>query len=432
MITNTLHWCRAVAVLLLGNTTFMFAQTYPAAEALPSVSELPDLLVCRDGTQVKNADDWFQRRRPELKDMIQHYMYGFPPAESVAVTAQVVRTDSAALNGRAVLREITLSLGPEGKGRIELLLITPAQSKGKVPVFVGLNFNGNHAVLPDPNIALPKSWMRENKPGVVNHRATDAGRGTEVDGWPAALLVERGYALATAYYGDIDPDKPDPSDGVQSLYYRAGQTAPADHEWGSVAAWAWGLSRMIDYLVTLDEIDATRVAAIGHSRLGKTALLAAALDERIAIACPHQSGTGGCAASRFNDQETIERIQRAFPHWFCGNFRQFAGREEKIPFDQHAVMALVAPRAIFDTEGLQDKWANFDNSLRSLRGAHPVYQLLGLRGLAAGGPLEQDTTFTAANLGELVQYRRDAKHALTSDYWKRILDYADHWYARAK
>jgi hypothetical protein len=393
---------------------------------------MPDLLTMQDGTKVLTADDWFQKRRPELKNLIQHYMYGFPPVASETVTAEIVRTDHQSLQGKAVLQEIALRFGPQSKGQINLLLIKPAKPKGKTPVWVGLNFNGNHTVLADPKIALPTSWMRDSKPGVVNNRATEAGRGTETDGWPAELLVDRGYALATAYYGDIDPDKPDWSDGVHSIYYKPGQTKPAANEWGSVAAWAWGLSRMIDYLVSREEFDHAKIAAIGHSRLGKTALLAGALDERIAIVCPHQSGTGGCALSRDNNQETVERINRVFPHWFCGNFQAFGNHEDKIPFDQHAVMALCAPRAILDTEGLQDKWANYDNSFRSLQGAHKVYEFLGKKGLKAGRPVEQDEPFSDANFGELVQYRRDSKHVLSSDYWKRILDFSDRWYGAAR
>jgi hypothetical protein len=420
-----------LAYVLLGTAT-MFAQSFPAFEQLPESKLPPDPLRYASGELVKTPEEWFQKRRPELIKLVQHYMYGSPPVASEKVTAEVVRVDKQALGGKAILREVTLLFGPENKGRINLLLITPAQAKGKIPVFTGLNFNGNHAVLPDPLITLPTAWMRNEKAAVQNNRATDAGRGTEVDGWSAQLLVERGYGLATAYYGDIDPDKPDWTDGVQALYYKAGQTEPAAHEWGSVAAWAWGLSRIADYLTTCEDLDAKRIGVIGHSRLGKTALLAGALDERFAIVCPHQSGTGGAALSRDNNQETVERINKVFPHWFNKNFHAFGGNEAKIPFDQHTVMALCAPRPILDTEGDQDKWANYDNSLRSIQAADGVYKFLGKRGFKAGKPVVQDEPFTAENFGELVQYRRDSKHVLSSDYWKRILDFADRYYAEAK
>jgi dienelactone hydrolase len=406
------------------------AEDFPRFEDLPVIQELPDPLKMRDGTPVKTAEDWFHKRRPELKGLIQHYMYGVPPAKPDNLHAKVERTDHHALKGKAVVEEVTLTFGPHGKGRINLLLVRPSQAKGKSPAFVGLNFNGNHTVLADPLVAIPNVWMR----GTPDNKASEKDRGKEVDVWCAEQLVDRGYTLATAYYGDIDPDKDkdheDWSDGVHPLYYRAGQTRPEPSEWGSIAAWAWGLSRMIDYLATRDDVDPHRIAAIGHSRLGKTALLAGAMDERIAIVCPHQSGTGGCALSRDNDQETVKRINTSFPHWFNGNFKQFNDHEERIPFDQHCLMALCAPRPIFDTEGIQDKWANYDAGLRALKAADPVYKLLRKPGLKADRPIEQDEKITADNAGGLNQYRRDEKHVLNDGYWGKILDFADFWYAR--
>jgi hypothetical protein len=406
-------------------------QDFPTFEQLPSNKELPDPLILSDGTRVTTPDQWFQQRRPELKAQIAHYMYGVAPPAPQNLRAEVVRTDNEALGGKAVLQEITLTFGPEQRGRINLLLIVPKARQGRVPVFAGLNFNGNHTVVNDPKIALPTGWVRE-QPGSKSNQATEENRGSEVDIWAADLLVDRGYALATAYYGDIDPDKHDWSDGVHPLYYKPGQTEPAANEWGSIAAWAWGLSRIVDHLTTRDEIDPRRIAAIGHSRLGKTALYAGATDERIAIVCPHQSGTGGCALSRDNDQETVERINKVFPHWFNDNFVSFGNHEEKLPFDQHSLMALCAPRPIFDTEGLQDKWANYHASLRSLQGADAVYRLVGQRGFKLGRPLEQDEKITAENIGGLNQYRRDETHVLNRGYWNAILDFADLWYAQAK
>jgi hypothetical protein len=415
--------------LVIGVSTMLQAQQYPPASELPAIAAPPNLLVMQNGTEVTSADQWFKERRPELRKLIEHYMYGAPPVATEQVTATLVRTNDKAFDGKGIVQEITLTFGPEQKGKIHVLLAYPHNAK-QAPLFLGLNFNGNHSVLADPEIALPTAWMRDSKPGVVNNRATEAGRGSDAESWCADLLVSRGYALATAYYGDIDPDKDDFTDGVHALYYKPGQTHPEPQEWGSVAAWSWGLSRMMDYLQTRPEIHAERMAVIGHSRLGKTALLTGALDERVAIVCPHQSGTGGCALSRDNNQETVERINRVFPHWFCGNFKQFGSNETKIPFDQHAVMALCAPRPIFDSEGSLDKWANYDNSFRSLQEADKLYKFLGKTGLKENRPLEENEKFSAENCGELIQYRRDAKHAMTRDYWQRVLDFADFWYAK--
>ena len=403
-----------------------FAAEFPPADELPARAELPDPLLMFDGTPVRSKEDWINKRRPELKALFEHYMYGKAPAAPEKVVATIVRTDAKALNGKATLREVMLKFGPVSAPPIHLLLIVPNVRKGPAPVFVGLNFCGNHAVVDDTQIAIPTQWNYKSCAGVENDRATEKGRGSQADVWCPDQLVERGYALATFYNGDIDPDTADLTDGIHPHYLPSGQQQLGPHDWGTIRAWAWGLSRAVDYLVTHPDIDKSRVCAVGHSRLGKTALLAAAFDERIALAVPHQSGTGGMAMSRHNDQETVERINNSFPHWFNDTFPQFGGgKEPSLPIDQHLLVALVAPRPLLDTEGDQDKWANYDNALRSLQGADKVYKFLGGRGLVGSGIVRSDEAFTDANTGDLVQYRRDEKHVLNRDYWRRILDFAD-------
>lgn len=402
------------------------AQDFSPFEKLPARTEIPDPLTMFDGTPVRTREEWFQKRRPELKALFEHYMYGKAPAAPSKVEASVVRTDAKALDGKATLQEIRLKFGPPSAPPINLLLIVPNDRQGPVPTFAGLNFCGNHAVVNDSQIALPPQWIYKSCAGAENDHATDKGRGLQADVWCPDLLVARGYALATFYNGDIDPDTPQLTDGIHPHYLPSGQSQLGLHDWGTIRAWAWGLSRVVDYLVTRPDIDAQRVCAIGHSRLGKTALLAGAFDERIALVVPHQSGTGGMAMSRDNDQETVERINRSFPHWFSDSFVPFgAGHENQLPIDQHLLVALVAPRPLFDGEGDQDKWANYDNALRSLQGGDKVYKFLGARGLAGNGIVRADEPFTDANCGDLVQYRRDEKHVLNRAYWQRILDFAD-------
>jgi hypothetical protein len=398
---------------------------FPAFEQLPLRPEPPDPLVMFDGTPVRSRDDWFNKRRPELKALFEYYMYGKAPPPPDNLSAMVVRTDEKCLDGKATLREITIKFGPRSAPPINLLLIVPNNRKGPAPVFVGLNFCGNHAVLSDSGIALPAQWIYKSCAGVENERATDKGRGAQFNVWCPDLLVERGYALATFYNGDIDPDTPELTDGIHPHYLPTGQDKLGEHDWGTIRAWAWGMSRVVDYLVTRPDIDQSRICAIGHSRLGKTALLAAAFDERIALVVPHQSGTGGMALNRGNDQETVARINKSFPHWFSDSFVPFGDHETKLPIDQHLLVALVAPRPLFDGEGDQDKWANFDNALRTLQGADKVYKFLGGRGLVGSGVVREDEPFTDSNCGDLVQYKRDEKHVLNRAYWQRILDFAD-------
>ncbi len=417
----------ALGLCVVGWLTFTAAAAdeFPTFEQLPVRSELPDPLVMLDGTPVRTRDDWFNKRRPELKALFEHYMYGKAPPPPDNLTARIVRTDEKCLGGKATLREVTIKFGPKTAPPINLLLITPNGRKGPAPVFVGLNFCGNHTVLADPQIALPSQWIYKSCAGVENERATDKGRGAQQDVWCPDLLVERGYALATLYNADLDPDTPQLTDGIHPHYLPAGQDKLGPNDWGTIRAWAWGLSRVVDYVVTRPDIDKSRICVIGHSRLGKTALFAAAFDERIALSVPHQSGTGGMAMSRDNKQETVTRINNSFPHWFSDSFVPFGGHEAKLPIDQHLLVSLVAPRPLFDGEGDQDTWANFDNAMLSLKGADKVYKFLGARGLVGQGIVRDDEPFTDDNCGDLVQFRRDEKHVLNRAYWNRILDFSD-------
>jgi len=416
-----LFWLASIAV----------GDDFPPVDRLPLRPELVDPLVMFDGTPVTTREQWFQKRRPELQALFEYYEYGKAPEAPKSLVGKVDRHDANYFGGKATKDEITITYGPTGTPPIHLLLVVPNKAAGRAPVFVALNFCGNHAVLNDPTIALPEPWVADSCKGCKDHRATDAGRGSQAAAWGVENSINRGYAIATFFYGDIDPDKNDFTDGVHPHYFKPGQTAPAEHDWGSIRAWAWGISRAIDHLVTRPDIDPKRVCVTGHSRLGKTALLAAAFDDRIALVNPHQSGTGGCALSRDNNQETVERINRVFPHWFNDTFPRFAGREDRLPVDQHLLMCLVAPRPIFDTEGDQDKWANYDNSLRALKAADKIYKFLGAQGKVGTGFLRDEEPLNYASTGDLVQYRRNTKHMLAQEYWNKTFDFADAYF-RAK
>jgi hypothetical protein len=377
---------------------------------------LPDPLVMFNGERVTTPEQWVKARRPELKALFEHYMYGTAPAAPASVEGRVERSDPRALGGKATLQEVTLTFGPPDVPKIHLLLMVPNERGGPAPVFVGMNFCGNHAVVKDPAVRLPTVWMYPFLPGVKDNRATEAGRGSQVDTWAADDVIGRGYALATFYSGDVDPDRPDVREGIQPHYRARGA-----YDWGTIAAWAWGVQRAVDYLRTVKTLDPERIAVVGHSRLGKTALLAAAFDERIALAIPHQAGCGGTAPSRGKVGESVKQINDHFPHWFNAAFKEFNDHPDRLPFDQNDLVALVAPRPVLLSNAVEDTWANPEGQFEVLRAAEPVYRLLGAGGLDARR-MPEPGRLVDSRLGYFI---RPGKHSMTREDWKVFLAFAD-------
>lgn len=408
------------------SSILLAADPFPAVEKLPLRPELPDPLVMLNGRPATTPQEWRDQRRPELKALFEFYMYGRAPAAPDNLKATIVHRDDHYFGGKATKKDITLHFGPDGTPPLHLLLVVPNKRTRPAAVFVGANFHGNHTLVDDPSVALPTVWVPERGPGVKHNRATDAGRGTSVNVWNLAGSIDRGYAVASFYCGDIDPDKPDFSDGVHAAYDKAGQTTPGPHEWGTIAAWAWGVSRAVDYLVTDGDLDAKRIAAVGHSRLGKTAMLAAAMDERIAMAIPLQAGCGGTAPSRGKVGESVAQINDHFPHWFCDTFQEFNSQVDRLPFDQNCLVALVAPRPVLFANAVEDQWANPAGQFEVLKAANGVYRLLGATGLNAervpeNGKLVGD---------RLAYFIRPGKHSMALVDWQAFWDFADQHFGK--
>jgi hypothetical protein len=401
------------------------AADFPPPDQLPANLNLPDPLVMMDGTKVTTKEQWQTKRKPELKALFQHYMYGRLPPTPKRQTYEVLFRDEKALGGKAKLSEVRISFEePKLEHAIHVLLVVPNQVK-KPPVFVGMNFCGNHTLLDDERIHLPGGWVRNSCPGAVNERATEKGRGGQANLWNIDLIVDRGYALACFYSGDIDPDTPDMSDGIGPAFYKQGQTSPAPDDAATIMLWAWGFHRVVDFVEreAKDDVDPQRIAVVGHSRNGKTALLAGAFDERIALVIPLQAGCGGTAPSRTSDTraESVKRINTSFPHWFCGNFKKFNEDTSKLPFDQHCLIALCAPRPVLLPNAEEDLWANPSGQFEMLQTASPVYRRLGVEGLGENARPEMNKLIDS-RLGYFI---RPGRHAMTRADWEVFLQYAD-------
>ena len=403
----------------------------PALAQQPGINEdesrvpaytLPDPLRLLDGSPVRNAADWRERRRPEVLRSFEEHEYGKSPGPPSSVRYLVVEEDTHALGGRAMRRQVRVLLeGKEDGAAFEILLYVPSTATRPVPAFLGLNFNGNHSIHPDAGIRLASSWLADG-PGVVDHRATEAARGSDAGSWPLERILDRGYALATVCYHDLEPDRPDAwKEGVRGHFGPGvrGPLGPSD--WGAIGAWAWGLRRALDYLETVPDVDAHRVAVIGHSRLGKTALWAGAQDERFAMVVSNDSGEGGAALARRQFGETVEAITRVFPHWFAPRFRDYAGRESALPVDQHLLLALVAPRPLYVASATDDLWADPRGEFLAAKAAEPVYRLLRRGGLGVDDQPSPDRP-----VGDTIGYHlRHGPHALTAYDWEQYLAFAD-------
>jgi hypothetical protein len=383
--------------------------------------KLPDPLIFNDGKPVKTVKDW-SKRRIELYSVFEKEMFGKVPDGKVTSTFTEISKDENACQGKAVRREIRLTLKRKEKEVVLNLLLYLPKSVARSPVFLGYNFNGNHTVSEEAGIQIAGSWVRNNPAmGISNNRSTEAARGSDSPSWPLNEIIKRGYGVATLYYGDVDPDFDDGfQNGVHALY-----NSPRDSSsWGSIATWAWGLSRVMDCLENIKEVDAKKVVVFGHSRLGKTALWAGASDQRFAIVISNESGSGGAALSLRKFGETVTRTNTAFPHWFCGNFKKFNNKEETLPFDQHELLALIAPRPLYVSTAEEDRWGDPKGSFLACVAASPVYQLLGKEGIPG-------TTMPALEtpvIGTIGYHIRPGKHDIKPFDWYCFMNFADNYF----
>jgi hypothetical protein len=386
---------------------------------------LPDPLRMESGRRVKTVEDWRSRRRPELLKLFETHVYGRTPAAPSRMEFKVRSVDPTALRGKATRKEVSIQFSGKEGPKLQLVIYLPNERKGPVPAFVGLNFNGNHTIHPDPGITMGRG--RDGGRADAGDQSAAAARGSSSSRWPVERILGRGYALVSGCYHDLEPDRADAwRDGVRRLFApNPGSPEYPTDGWGAIGAWAWGLSRVMDYLETDSEIDTDRVALLGHSRLGKTALWAGAQDERFRIVISNNSGCGGAALSRRQFGETVEIINKAFPHWFCGRFKEYSGREGSLPVDQHQLIALIAPRPVYVASAAEDRWADPRGEFLAALGAEPVYGLYGLEGLGVS-----DLPRVDQPVGDCIGYHiRAGKHDVTDYDWEQYLGFADRHFA---
>lgn len=365
--------------------------------------ELPDPLKPADGSEVRTPGEW-SSRRAEVLELFRSEMYGRRPGPPERLVFETVEEDAAAMDGKATLRRVAVVSRQAGREhRFELTLFLPNEPKTPAPVFLLINNRGP-----------------EN---------TDPTRREKSGFWPAEEVIARGYGIAAIQNRELAPDDKEKfRDGVIRLFEgdEAAERRPGD-ACAALAAWGWGASRALDYLETDPRVDAKKVAVLGHSRGGKAALWAGAEDDRFALVISNDSGCGGAALSRRRFGETVERINASFPHWFCDNFKKYDGREDDLPLDQHTLVSLIAPRAVYVASADEDLWADPRGEFLSVAHASPVYALFGHPPIEPDAMPPLDRPLASGPRGYHV---RSGGHNLTPEDWRHYMDFADGLWGR--
>jgi len=386
------------------------------------IAPLPDPLAGVPG--VADPETWDQERREEVLDLFRRHVYGRVPEMDCQTEFRVVHYKADALGGKARMKEILVRLmGVKDTVEFNILVFLPAGTEEPVPLFLGLNFYGNHTITGMEDISVTTAWVPDNEGFHIHgNRATGQSAGVRQSRWPVELILSRGFGLATVYCGEIDPDFDDQfSNGVHRLD-PGGQEGRTDESWGTISAWAWGLSRCMDYFEGDAEVDHEKVAVIGHSRLGKTALWAGAVDERFALVVSNNSGCGGAALSRRPFGEQVKDINQRFPHWFAGRFHAYSENVDACPVDQHMLLGLVAPRPLYVASAEDDRWADPYGEYLSMYYAGGVYRLYGEKGF---GTKESPPVNEPRIQGKLGYHIRSGGHDLTEWDWNQFLAFAE-------
>ncbi|HEV7349435.1 dienelactone hydrolase family protein [Telluribacter sp.] len=379
-------------------TPYLYAQNYD--ESKVGDYTLPDVLTAANGKKITTKKEWEQTRRPEVLNLFEEHVYGQFPKKYDRLEYSVKNENKQAMNGKAHLKEVEITVYNNNKPlRINVVLFVPTNAKKPVPAFLLIN----------------------NR----NKRNTAPARDTLSEFWPAEMVIDAGYAVAAFHNSDAAPDNKNTyQNGVLQLYPEQLQ---ADNGMKAIGAWAWGASRVLDYFEKDKDIDAKKVAVVGHSRGGKAALWAAAQDQRFAICASNCSGNTGASLARRNFGESVERINTSFPHWFTTNYKKYNGNEAALPVDQHMLIALVAPRPVYVTNASKDLWADPTGTFLAIKAAEPVYTLFGSKSKLPDSPPAVDTPYDNPPLG---YHNRVGIHDLTEYDWANFIDFANFHYKK--
>jgi hypothetical protein len=346
---------------------------------------LPKLLEFADGSPVLTKADW-QHRRKEILEMLSREEYGHRPSDPSKVSAEIMKTSDAAYAGKVLEQDISLTAAVDGtEFSFPFKMFVPRLIDNPM-VIVYIAFRPN----------VPDQYL------------------------PIEEITDEGFAVAVFCYNDVAADREDGFTGGLAGVLKKNGERPAD-DTGKLMMWAWAASRIVDYLHTRDDVDLNNIAVMGHSRLGKTALVAAAWDERFAFSFPNDSGCSGDAITRGKEGERIEQITKNFPFWFCPNYKKYSGKEELLPFDQHFLVAAIAPRYVCAGTALEDTWADPNSQYLSYAAADEVYKLLGKEGFVHPDRLpEAGDTFHQGALGF---HLRPGTHFHSRYDWLRYMDF---------
>ena len=372
---------------------FFYFGSYGQSNDATVTMALPNPLITNSGEKISDSNKWMKNRRGEILTLFEDNLYGQVPKDFDSIRFRQ-KTEKMAMNGKAKLKEIGIDVYRNKQlGTINVILFIPSEAKKPCPVFL-----------------------------LINHRSknnTDPTRAEKSEFWPAEEVIARGYAIAVFHVSDVAADNKDTyNQGVLRLYP---EQLKIPNGMKAIGAWAWGAMRVMDYFEKDKEINASKVAVLGHSRGGKAALWTGAQDKRFALTISSCSGEGGAALSRHLVGETIKDLNTNFPHWFCDNYNKYNANVNALPMDQHELIALMAPRAVYAASATEDNWADPVGEFLSMKYAEPVFKLFELKPLPVKEQPAKNTQVKSSTMG---YHMREGVHNLTLYDWERYMDFA--------